>query len=216
MSNSAVFLGGSSSSVAAAGALGGDGSIGNPLQVEVDGATITIVGNELVAASSGSILHQATKALTNAQIKALPTTAVQLLAAQGANTIIVPSLVWWYARNWAVDYDNIGDNSRIGLEYGATLASTMATFSVNDVFNLLADSASHPAMMATNIRVQASLAVSSRGQFQDDPDTINAAMNIYAVNGGSHTGNFTAGDDAQDLVVSMIYTVFNTQTGVFV
>lgn len=50
MSNAAVFLGGTSSSVAAAGALGGDGSIGDPLTVEVDGSTVSVSGGNTLQA----------------------------------------------------------------------------------------------------------------------------------------------------------------------
>lgn len=56
MANEAVFLGNDGVSVAAAGALGGDGQIGNPLQIEVDGSTVTINGsNQLVSSASASL-----------------------------------------------------------------------------------------------------------------------------------------------------------------
>ncbi len=41
-----VFLGSASVSVAVAGALGGDGSIGDPLTVEADGTTVSVNGSD--------------------------------------------------------------------------------------------------------------------------------------------------------------------------
>ncbi len=54
MANTAVFLGNNTVSVAASGALGGDGLIGNPLQVEVDGTSVQIDGSNQIATVGGA------------------------------------------------------------------------------------------------------------------------------------------------------------------
>lgn len=56
MSNIAVFLGSASVSVAAAGALDGDGSIGDPLTLEVEGTTLAINGSNQVGIKASATL----------------------------------------------------------------------------------------------------------------------------------------------------------------
>lgn len=53
MSNSAVFLSSVTVETDPAGALGGDGSIGDPLEVLVDGVTITVNGSNQLVAEGG-------------------------------------------------------------------------------------------------------------------------------------------------------------------
>ncbi len=167
----------------------------------------------------GSFLHQATVTLTDAQIKALPTTGVQIVAAPGPNKMIVPAGFLWLYLHWADDYTNIGDASHLDLFYGTSKASALGGLfeSVgSEVSNLLADGADHPAYLTMRPRVDiVSGIVSSRGQFADDPGMTNAAMTIKASNSGSHTGDFTGGAAGNSLVVSLPYYIFNTSSGVF-
>lgn len=63
----ALALGGASGAVVVvdpAGALDGDGSVPAPLAVRVDGVTVTIVANRLVAAAGGSGMNQLTGEVT--------------------------------------------------------------------------------------------------------------------------------------------------------
>lgn len=156
--------------------------------------------------------------LTDAQIKALPTTQVEVIAAQGSNTIIIP-LFCWLHMIWVDDYDNIGDTATIGLGYGNSKSSTLMTLNEavsSNVSNLLVDGASHGAMLAPFIAINGpDSAVSSLGQFLDDPGPVNAAMKIWGSNTGSHTGDFTEGNAGNSLLVAVPYVVFNKSTGAF-
>lgn len=92
--------------------------------------------------------------------------------------------------------------------------------SASEVGNLLVDGASHPAFLpprSTPYDAGGGLFRSSGvGQFIDDPGTINTALNIYAVNQGTHTGNYTSGDAGNTLQVGVTYNVFNISTRMFV
>lgn len=155
-----------------------------------------------------SVVQSASVTLTNAQVLALPTTAIQLVAAPGAGKILVPLLAWFYV-NWTADYTNIDASAALGIEYGTTLASALATFQEatdfgNQVSNLLADGASHAAVMGPgDFASSTGGAVSGRGQFADDPGVVNAALNVYANNAPS--GNFTGGDAANTIQVTVYY-----------
>lgn len=156
----------------------------------------------------------ATVTLTNDQIKALPTTAIEIVAAPGANKVIFPIAAWLHLLNWAADYGNIGDASVLGVEYDGTANSPLSVLmeSVNgEVSNLLVDSASHPGFLGIKNRVNTVLPTvvtpSGVGQFVDDPGTINKSLKLYAVNSGSATGNFNGGDAANTLKVLVYYVV---------
>lgn len=163
--------------------------------------------------------YQANLILTNDQIISLPTTSVQLVAAAGENIIIVPAYCFMHL-NWVADYDNVGSQGSLGLGWGTSRKSTLEPLLEivsGQVSNLLIDGASHSAVLSPIVAIDVvSSAVSGVGQFQDDPDPINAALNIYATNAGSHTGNYTGGDEGNSLAIGLVYNKFDITTGLFV
>lgn len=150
--------------------------------------------------------------LTAAQTRTLPTTAIEIVASPGAGKAVFPITAWWYVK-WAADYGNIGDQSRIGIGYAGAFQGALAQFSESasgQVSNLLADGASHPAVMGTlGVTPPAlEILIAAPGQFQDDPGITNTALEIYAVNEGSHTGDFSGGNGTV-ISVTVLYIVMD-------
>ena len=156
----------------------------------------------------GGVLNQTAVTLTNAQLLALPTTAVQVVAAPGAGKVIVPMLCWTHL-TWVADYTNIDPAAGVGIQYGTANTSALAPLaeSVNgQVSNLLADGASNSSFMGVKnfVNVTTGL-VSGVGAFVDDPTPTNAALSIYATNAAA--GDFTGGNAGNSLKVWLYYTV---------
>src|SRR5678816_618252 len=151
----------------------------------------------------GNILHQATVTLTNAQIKALPTTAIPLVSAPGVGLIVVPQQVAWYM-NWVADYTGIHAAARIGVSFTASSSSTMLYFNesvLGQVSDLLADGSSHFTVMSPRVLTGDSGGggqfVTALGQGVDDPGASNKGIQVIAVNS---SGDFTGGNAGNSLV----------------
>ena len=150
--------------------------------------------------------------LTDAQIKALPTTAIEIVPAPGAGKALFPVFAWWYVK-WTADYSNIGNLSRIGIGYVGSLSGVLTQFEEangSQVSNLLVDGASHPAAMGLLSVAPASANPAflvAVGQFQDDPGVTNTGLEIYGVNTGSLSGDFTGGDAANVISVTVFYII---------
>ena len=144
--------------------------------------------------------------LTDAQIKALPTTAIEIIPAPAAGTFIAPLAAWAYL-NWAADYTNLVDaeNSRVALGYAGTLISVLSPWNESELFNLLADGASHTAFTGLQGTMRdAHIYTQGAGQFQDEPGVLGAALEVYGVNSG---GDFTGGDPANTLKITVWYGI---------
>lgn len=164
------------------------------------------LGVKWAAVGGSSPISVATAELTNAQILALPTTGVEIVPAPGANKTLVPLLCWLHL-TWIADYSNIGDTGYVGLLYGASGSGALATLAESaggQVSNLLADGASHSAFMSLFAPVATGITFGV-GQFADDPDPVNANLNLKAVNQGSHTGDFGSGNAGNSMKVWVYY-----------
>lgn len=160
------------------------------------------------AAASPSITCQASVTLTDAQIKALPTTPVEIVAAPGAEKIMI-GVGATLITNFTEVYTNLGATSLI-----QNLTASMT-----------------PIRAFTNVLETTSRTVISIGSKSNSNETIgsyastraysfavNGPWQIYAENSGEAfepLGDFTGGNAANTLTVSVLYAILNPTTGVY-
>lgn len=164
---------------------------------------------QLLTGSSGGVQSR-TKSLTDAQVKALPTTAIDLVPAQGSGTRIYPVQVLLDASFAAGAYTNVNATSScavapVSAEYttNAIVNSAAATVTKLDSFLGAAHSLAQlvpfaHANVAQDLGNYAEVTtISAASQ--------NVALQLSCNNGGS--GNFTGGNAANTLGVTVYYVV---------
>jgi hypothetical protein len=145
-----------------------------------------------VTGPAENIIRAATVTLTNAQIKTLPTTAVEIIPAPGANKAIVPLIVLAY-RSFGTAYTNIDADGT--LTFGTTdVAQCPAIANVDGgataLTTFLGDTAGMPLYLPS---ATGSSAVE------------NAACVLRSDNG--EAGAFTGGAAGNSLQVTVLYTI---------
>lgn len=147
--------------------------------------------------------------LTNAEVIALPTTAIQLVAGI-AGKILLPVCAW-LRLDWTANYTNI--DAACILNIGGTwvfLAYLDQSIS-NDtkVSKLLADGADRSAFLGPLANIKADVAGMTVAYGQSggiaNADVEGQSLDLIINNGGS--GNFTGGDVANRLIVDVFYNV---------
>lgn len=187
------------------------------------------------AAASANIapIHQATVTLDNDQIKALPgglalEGVTEIIAAQGANKLILPAEICTLTSFAAAGYTNIGVDSQMTFVIGSSISAYTL------VSSILRDNGGTSANFSTffgvgpgetprfvgwpkNLNVEESDAAAGNW-FNLIPvggtltDSANKPLQIYCFNS---TGDLTGGNAANTLIVSVAYYVLNTVTGEF-
>lgn len=193
------------------------------LSIPASGATPTfdVDGSDIVTESNAATLgiqtvYSASVTLTDAQVKALPTTGVTVVAAQGAGKLILPiSAVVRHA--WVADYTNIDAEAQIRIVVnGGDMVHPFRQDVLSQVSSLLAGGGPDGSIGLTHARVVAlgdSDAVSpgpvifSGGAGWYDSDLENFACKIMASNGAA--GDFTGGDGGNELTVTVNYSVID-------
>jgi len=146
--------------------------------------------------------------LTDAQIKTLPTTAVVVIPAPGANVAVVP--LFCHLRCAAVaDYTNIDPTSSISLNSFDVLA-LLTNDLQNAVTGLLApgdaDDAANAFISLTQLVNEGTIRLNGISSIYDS-DASNEAVTMGADNAA--LGNFTGGNAANELTVTVLYVVLD-------
>lgn len=161
----------------------------------------------------GGLLQRAIVTLTNAQIKALPTTSITIVPAQGAGKAVWP--VFATARmDWHADYGNIdGADGQLGLGVtpGGLVTSFLQEVSTGLLTSLLAGGGPDGswAVFTPAQRVSRSagfgdvpFVIADGGWY--DSDIANKLLDLRMQN---PAGNLTGGDSANSLKVTLFYVV---------
>lgn len=167
----------------------------------VCGQTAGILGPYLgYRFSAGPVLKTAQVSLSDAQIKALPTTPIQIVAAPGsAGKYIVVIKGSWKATTTSGAYTNInGTLAKLRLVYGANV--TNASYEVADTGS--------PTEF-TGLLGTAGVKITFLHNWKELPENFsnidNLAVSVSIDNNGS--GNLTGGHSSNSLVVTFIYLV---------
>ncbi len=164
-----------------------------------------IIASAIVTGSTGDAMLALKLTLTNAQIKALPTTEIQLLAAPGAGKIIVPIFCTLHL-TWTADYTNLEayPNSFLNLSYGPGLIGTFAAFPMTDFRDLLnAGQDTWGTLLALTSFDALNMGGTPSGFL--DPGIANKSLVIHAPNG--ILGDFTGGDAANKMEINLFYAI---------
>ena len=189
-----------------------------PLDTEIaDDDTIPFFDKSLraekrIAKSNLSVnyIWSAPVTLTNAQIKALPTTAVQIAAAPGANRIIVTPAYSIGAKslaltfNWVADYTNIDAGARLKVQLGT---DEYVEFAESSFFAWGESAFWSPG------NIEEIVASGTYG-----PNSLTSVTNqalFLSVNNAA-AGDFTGGHASNTIIASPAYCVYDTTTGLFV
>jgi hypothetical protein len=171
--------------------------------------------------AGGGFLHQATVTLTNDQIKAMPGGAVtegvtQIIAAPGANKIIVPLTVLTISDFAGGAYTNIAADAQMVFVLGASIADyvdvtlTMRDAGSNDpVVGLLGSTERKFAIWSGKFTIDTSLPDLTLGSLATVTDQ---PLQLYVYNA---TEDFTDGHADNSLLVTVSYYVLNLTTGEF-
>lgn len=189
----------------------GTTTVDDVTEIELTGATVSSGGAGVAEIATVSV-RIATVTLTDAQIKALPTTPVTLVAAQGAGTTIVVVSALVRIDTSANGYDNFDAASHLVLTFeGEDISAAQGLLgaqNLEDLFSAFdnqvmplgpfttatADVAEAPPSAAAILPTQMSVA-----------DITNKALQLKVSNGAA--GNFTEGDAANTGSVTVLYMV---------
>lgn len=156
---------------------------------------------------------QRTTLITDAQIKALPTTAIELVPSPGPNKIIQPFGAYVSINRDAGDYGNVDPDGRlvIGAE---NQDADLFNIAINSVAQSLTQLdgflTGSPSQMSGFASAPAQFTNASFGvlpNFFGTANIVNHGIFIWADN--VLLGNFTEGNAANSLIVSVLYAIID-------
>lgn len=161
-----------------------------------------------------SIVHQATRTLTNDEIIHLPTTEIAVVSAAGSGLTIMP-IFGSLALHWVADYTNINVNATMAITGYLSVLDEGVTPSQSKVSALLAGGGdAWTYMLPSNSVDEANSSTILASTIGGEPvASENAALTVYIANGGS--GILTNGNAGNTLTISVAYLIYNVSTGIF-
>lgn len=167
-----------------------------------------IIGPGAAGGGSGSgAISAATATLTNAQVLALPTTPVQVIAAPGSGLLLFP-IAGVLSLTWVADYTNIDATAEIFVGWpnashlsfeGLALSEAVAS----DVSGLLGFGEGGIGVALFQQRAPGTGATFGAAGIDDPPVMVDQPISIFAINGA--LGNFTGGNAGNSLSVTVFY-----------
>ena len=194
--------------------------LSEPARVAHDaGATVTYAGRPYDPTFTTSVgggdtvqtVYSRTVTLTDAQIKALPTTGVEVVPAPGAGQAIMPLFAVLVLDTSANYYDNIdaAASLQVGADRMNSLLESSGAGSAGSVSGFLQAGAPYYAILLPAQRTMAVAASPSGGMvgFSGSSDDIQDAIMVIASNGAA--GNFTQGHASNVMSITVHYTVID-------
>ncbi len=166
---------------------------------------ITGINNNFSALNSVVSMLQATTTLTNAQIIALQTTPIALVAAPGANKLAVPVYCNIVQHFPVTPYSTVDAAASLSVSVGDVIASSSV-----DISGSFGSTTPYLAMVpiTSAYDVEGFLYIGPN----DQANLLNKAIYLSCYN---NSVNFTGGAAANTLGVSLVYMVLNVTTGLF-
>ena len=156
--------------------------------------------------SGSEQFKKATVSLTDAQVKALPTTIVEIVAAPGPGKVLIPTYVLLRLLA-AVDYANIDGDAYLKVDHGLGGAFVSLLFQASGFVSAFLQPGDptdgiHASMLPTQVKHPVTSMSGADTGFYDS-DIVNKALAMSAYNGAS--GDFTGGNAANVLTVTVFY-----------
>jgi hypothetical protein len=168
---------------------------------------LTEIERENLSILFGASLFRAARVrLNNAQIKALPTTGVDIVLAPGAGQVIIPVLSICL-HNWVANYTNIDAAAKLGLQMTPATGYVLGPLREAEgasVSGVLAAGAEAYGRLAP---LDTSILGADTAEFGVVADLANQAVVLSATNGAA--GAFTGGNAANTLDVIVYYQLLS-------
>ena len=159
------------------------------------------------------VTHSAAIELTDAQIKALPSTSIQIIPAPGANKVLV-------FNTGSLVFNRVGDYSPaphvdgyVQIEINGSPVSSVVDNASGSLGALLGGESSFCFLSPANFAIPAGFP-NARAHTLALSNVTNAAMSLVCSNSGG--GDFEGGDSANTLNVFVTYQILDVVTGEYV
>lgn len=183
------------------------GQLGTTEVAHDAGTAVTLVETPLGSGAVEQIVYSSTTTLTDAQIKALPTTGggIQLVPAPGAGLAIMPLFALLLLDTTANYYDNIAATATLSVDRMNSLSeSFMGAGAPGSVSGFLQAGAPYYTVLLP-IQLQPVVNTDQMYGSSGSSDDLQDAIKIRATNGAA--GNLTQGHASNVMTVTVHYTI---------